>query len=294
VVKRAALGLVLVVVALAGWAWWRIGRLDVQQVRPGLWMLSGVGGNVGVLATDEGVVVVDTMTFVRQGEAILERIGRLTDERVMAILNTHYHLDHTHGNPAFMPGTKVIATARTLEHLKTRDAAFWRDEPARRLLPNLTFETQQELSIGGKTVRMIHPGRGHTDGDLVVLFVEDRVLHTGDLFSNGVYPNIDLEAGGTVRDWPATLDRVLALDFDTVIPGHGPISDRAGLVRFRDFMASLWTQTKAVADRHGTVDEALRTVDLARFGLGRLWFAPYLGRRFVIRRAWQEASAPPG
>jgi hypothetical protein len=81
VVKRVALGLVLVVVAVAGWAWWRIGRLDVQQVRPGLWMLSGVGGNVGVLATDEGVVVVDTMTFVRQGEAILERIGRLADQR---------------------------------------------------------------------------------------------------------------------------------------------------------------------------------------------------------------------
>ena len=123
---------------------------------------------------------------------------------------------------------------------------------------------------------------------------EDRVLHTGDLFSNGVYPNIDLEAGGSVRDWPATLDRVLTLDFDTVIPGHGPLSDRAGLVRFHDFMASLWTQTKAVADRHGTLDEALRTVDLGRFGLGRRWFAPYLDRRFVIRRAWQEASAPPG
>jgi glyoxylase-like metal-dependent hydrolase (beta-lactamase superfamily II) len=294
VLKQVLLVILLVVASFGAWAWWRVGRLDVEQVRPGIWMMSGVGGNVGVLATDEGVVVVDTMTFVRQGEAILARIGRLTDQRVMAVLNTHYHLDHTHGNPAFMPGTKVIATVKTLEHLKTRDADFWKDEPARRLLPNLVFDAQQELSIGGKTVRMVHPGRGHTDGDLVALFVEDRVLHTGDLFSNGVYPNIDLEAGGTVRDWPATLDRVLALDFDAVIPGHGPISDRAGLVRFRDFMTSLGTQAKAVADRHGSVDEALRVVDLERFALRRLWFAPYLSRSFVIRRAWEEASAAGG
>ena len=292
--KRILLVVLVVVGAFGAWAWWRVGRLDVEEVRPGLWMMSGVGGNVGVLVTDEGAVVVDTMTFVRQGGAILAEVHRRTGRRVMAVLNTHYHLDHTHGNPAFVPGTKVIATAKTLDHLKKLDGDFWRDEPASRLLPNLVFDTQQELSIGGKTVRMLHPGRGHTDGDLVVLFVEDRVLHTGDLFFNGFYPNVDLEAGGTVREWAATLDRVLALDFDKVIPGHGPVSDRAGIARFRDFVATLWTQTKAVVDRHGSLDEALRAVDVERFALRRLWFAPYLDRRFVIRRVWEEASAAGG
>jgi glyoxylase-like metal-dependent hydrolase (beta-lactamase superfamily II) len=289
--KRGGLALLVVVAGFAAFAWWRVGHLDVQQLRPDLWVLSGVGGNVGVFVSDEGVIVVDTMTFVRQGEAILDRIARLTDQRVMAVLNTHYHLDHTHGNPAFVPGTRVISTARTLAHLRERDAAFWRDTPARELLPNLTFETTQEISIGGRTVRLLHPGRGHTDGDLVVLFVEDRVLHTGDLFSNGVYPNIDLEAGGTVREWGDTLDRVLALDFDTVIPGHGPVSDRAGLVRFQRFIRSLWSQTSAVAARGGSLDDALRTVDLAEFALRPLWFAPYLNRGFVVRRAYQEATA---
>jgi glyoxylase-like metal-dependent hydrolase (beta-lactamase superfamily II) len=253
-------------------------------------MLSGIGGNVGVLVTDEGVLVVDTMTFVRQGEAIIERIRGFTHQRVLAILNTHYHRDHTHGNPAFFPGTKVIATARTLAHLTERDADYWRAEPARRLLPNLTFDTEQQITLGGKTVRIVHPGRGHTDGDLVVLFVEDGVLHAGDLFSNGVYPNIDLEAGGTVREWVATLDRVLALDFDTVIPGHGPLSDRAGLARFRTFVASLWEQTHGVAARGGSLADARRDVDLGRFGLRPLWFAPHLNRRFVIARAYEEAT----
>jgi glyoxylase-like metal-dependent hydrolase (beta-lactamase superfamily II) len=254
-------------------------------------MLSGIGGNVGVLVTDEGVIVVDTMTFVRQGGKILERIRGLTDRRVMAILNTHYHLDHTHGNPAFLEGTKVIATGRTLQHLRELDADFWRDPPASKLLPNQTFDSTLEITIGGKTVRLLHLGRGHTDGDLVVLFVEDRVLHTGDLFFNGYYPNIDLEAGGTVREWPATIERVLALDFDTVIPGHGPVSDREGFKRFQSFLASLWTQTKRVAERGGSLGDALGEVDLAPFGLRPIWFAPYLNRRFVIRRTWQEATA---
>jgi len=288
---RRIVGVLLLVVLVGGsWLWYRIGQIDVQRVTNDLYVLTGLGGNVGVLVTPAGVVVVDTMTFPRQGSAILRRIGQITDQPVTAILNTHYHQDHTHGNPAFTPGTRVIATEKTLEYLRTRDGAFWRDEPARELLPNETFAQTRDLEIGGKTVRATYFGRGHTGGDLVVLFVEDRVLQAGDLFFNGHYPNIDLEAGGSVREWSPTLDKVLGLDFDTVIPGHGPVSNRDGLRSFREFMTTLWTQTKTIVDRGGTLDDALRTVDIERFGLTRMWFAPYLDRGFVIRRAWQEAS----
>ena len=159
--------------------------------------------------------------------------------------------------------------------------------------PNYTFDGgTHELSIGGKTIRAYHTGRGHTDGDLVVLFVEDRVLLTGDLFVNGHYPNIDLEAGGSVREWPATMQKVLdlGLDFGPVIAGHGPVSDRAGYERFREFLASLWSQTEAVRARGGSLDDADREVDLSTFDLTPLWYVPYLNRSFVIRRAWEEAG----
>ena len=275
---------------VAAWGWQRVGHIDLERVRDDLWVLTGIGGNVGVLVTDEGPVVVDTMTFVRQGNVILQRLHELTPLPVATILNTHYHQDHTHGNPAFAPGTRVVSTAETRRHLLARDAAFWQDAPARDLLPGDTFAGTRELTVGGKTVRAYQLGRGHTDGDLVVLFVADRVLHTGDLFFNGYYPNIDLEAGGSVREWAPTLDRVLALDFDTVIPGHGPVTDREALRRFRSFMASLWEQTGAVAARGGSQADALATVDLERFGLRRLWLVGP-SRTLVIGRAWEEATA---
>jgi len=121
--------------------------------------------------------------------------------------------------------------------------------------------------------------------------VEDRVLQAGDLFFNGYWPNIDLEAGGSVREWPDAIGAALELPFDVVIPGHGTVSDRDGFRRFQELMATLWSQTKQVVDRGGTLADAYREVDLAEFGLGRLWYAPYLSRRFVIGRAFEEATA---
>ena len=107
------------------------------------------------------------------------------------IINTHYHSDHTHGNPGFPEGIRVVSTARTLQHLQNRDGDYWQEEAAG-LLPNETFRDIKVIRMGGKTVSMVHPGRGHTDGDLVVHFAEDNAIHAGDLFFNKYYPNIDL------------------------------------------------------------------------------------------------------
>jgi glyoxylase-like metal-dependent hydrolase (beta-lactamase superfamily II) len=173
----------------------------------------------------------------------------------------------------------------------TRDADFWEGDG--RKLPNTTFETRHEMNIGGKTIRAIYPGRGHTDGDLVVLFVEDRVLHAGDLFFNKRYPNIDLEAGGSVREWAATLDRVLELDFDRVIPGHGEATDRAGLRAFRDFMAELWEQGQRAAAAGWTLEKTLAMTRLELdegYDTMEIPLLLKLDRDFVVSRAWQEAS----
>ncbi len=229
--RRILIGLVAALIALAAvggiYIYQRATWLDPVRVTDDVHMIHGLGGNVGVLGTERGTVIVDTMTFRMQGERIRQLAEELGGGPVQAVINTHYHLDHTHGNPAFPAGMRVIATERTLELLRELDGDYWQGAAAE-LLPNETFAADHELRVGGKTIRSYYLGRGHTDGDLVVLFVEDRVLHTGDLMFNGRYPNIDLEAGGSVREWSATLDRVLELDCDAVIPGPGRDPEGAG------------------------------------------------------------------
>ena len=227
-----------------------------------------------------------------QGERIRATARELTGADTVLLINTHYHVDHTHGNPAFEPGIRVLSTERTLSHLKVLDAEFWSGDAAR-LLPNETFSDRQMLQIGGKTLQLVHPGRGHTDGDLVVLFTNEGVIHMGDLHFNGHYPNIDLEAGGTVQGWPATLDRVSPLRFDRVIPGHGPTTDRAGLQQFRAFMVQLGEIGRRAAAEgtslEGTVATDRLTEDAGYVPL-RMIIPIGLDREFVLRRTWEEAT----
>ena len=283
--------LIVLGVALGGIAvYQQIQDLEVVQVTDDIHVIYGLGSNVGILRTDDGAVVVDTMTFRSQGSRILEFSEELGGP-LQAVINTHYHFDHTHGNIAFPSGARFIATERTRAYLDHLDADYWVDAPG--TLPGETFLNEREISIGGKTLRLLHPGRGHTDGDLVVLFVEDKVLHTGDLFFNGRYPNIDLEAGGSVRDWVATIDRVLQLDFDRVIPGHGPVTDRDGLRAFQSFMRQLAEAGEQAVRRGWTLDQMQAEAELdkdAGYETMEIPLLMKLDRDFVLRRAWEEAT----
>lgn len=284
-------GVVLVAAFAAIYVYGRVSALELAQVTDDVHVIYGLGSNVGILRTDEGSVVVDTMTFQLQGREVRERARELAGP-VRMIVNTHYHLDHTHGNPAFASGLEVISTARTRAYLDAVDADYWQGDAAG-TLPNATFEGERTVRLGGKTIRLIHPGRGHTDGDLVALFVEDRVVHTGDLFFNGRYPNIDLEAGGSVREWSATIDRILDLDFDHVIPGHGPVTDANGLREFQRFIRQL-AAVGAQAQRGGRSladTQAGADVDAdAGYDVMAIPFVMRLDRDFVLRRAWEEAT----
>lgn len=270
----------------------KVMAFDTEQVTDDVSAIYGFGGNVGVLRTEHGVVIVDTLTFVSQGRRIRDLAERIGGGPTQAVINTHYHVDHTHGNPAFAVGTKVVSTQRTRDYLLFFDAKYWEGDAAG-TVPNETFDERHELRIGGKTIRLHHLGRGHTGGDLVVLFVEDRVIHTGDLFFNRRYPNIDLEAGGSVREWIDTIDRILAIDFDRVIPGHGLVTDREGLEAFQRFLQDLWTQASDAAAAGKTLRETLETVDLQYDDGYEVFSIPFvvkLDRDFVVRRAWEEAS----
>jgi len=288
-----AIGVVLLLAgAGAVHTYGRVMALEAEPVTDDVSVIYGFGGNVGVLGTQRGVVIVDSMTFVAQGRRIRELAQRIGGGPVQAIINSHYHADNTHGNPAFAAGTKVIATRRTRDYLMFFDPDYW-DGDAAGTVPNVTFDDRHELRIGGKTIRLYYLGRGHTGGDLVVLFKDDRVIHTGDLFFNRRYPNIDLEAGGSVLEWIATIDRILIIDFDRIIPGRGRVTDRAELQAFQRFLRDLWTQASEAAAAGKTLRETLASVELRHdegYESMSIPFVMKLDRDFVVRRAWEEAS----
>ena len=291
--QRALLLFVVVVAVFAVYLIIQVRQLDVEQITDDLHIIRGVGGNTSVLRTDQGAVVVDSMTFPMQGRLIRAKVEALTGQPVALLINTHYHLDHTHGHPGFYTGTSVVATERTLSHLKVLDTDFWEGDAAL-LLPNDTFSDRKQFQLGNKTVTVIHPGRGHTDGDLIVWFEEDNALALGDLFFNRHYPNIDLEAGGSVQAWPATLDNALALNAEIIIPGHGATTNQQGLRDFQRFMAELATLGKTAAENNESLEKMLTDSPLsADAGYEPITMAGIpigLNRKFVLRRAWEEAT----
>lgn len=290
-VTRVGLALVVIIIVFAAYLFTAVRSLEVEKLSDDLYVLFGMGGNVAVLNTADGTVIVDTMTFQMQGDRIKELAMELTGKPVIAVINSHYHLDHTHGNPAFDPGVRVVSTERTLHHLKQLDSEYFSDAP--HTLPNETFSGVHRLDFGDKHLQLVSLGLGHTDGDLVVVFEEEGVIHMGDLLFNGHYPNIDLEAGGSVKAWPATLERSLQLKFDRVIPGHGPVTDRAGIRQFQRFMAQLAQIGQASVDNGMSLEETLKTnllTEDAAYEEIKMVVPIGLDRPFVITRAWEEAN----
>ena len=200
----------------------------ISQVRDNIYMIrSAASGNITALVADDGVLLIDTK-FEREYDRYMELLRTVTDQPVRYVINTHMHPDHTGGN-ARLEGieAKIIATGNARRRLSVSQPTG---------LPSITFDDHVRLWFGGKPLDLYWLGRGHTDGDLVILMPEDGIVFTGDLFA-GYGPNIrliDYAGGGSLTEWPATLDRVLALEFDLVIPGHSGPTDRAMLQQYRD------------------------------------------------------------
>ncbi len=224
--------------------------LNVQKVTDHLWVImNNASGNVAVLPTAEGVLLVDDK-FEQDGPEILAKVKAISDKPIKYILNTHQHGDHTGGNAFMLKNTP----AEIVIQKNARANMVAGNQPG---LPQITFGSEAQVFIGGQEVSAHYMGRGHTNGDAVILFPSERVLHTGDLFVNGSAPFIDYSAKGSIVDWDKTLDRVLQLDFDIVIPGHGPVAKKADLVKWRDSIAELRSRAKT-ACAGGAADAAKR------------------------------------
>ena len=244
---RAAVAAALL--AIAGWTAFLLGQQPsgdpfstaIRQVKPGLYVIPGydgqvTGGNTAVRVTSEGVVIVDDR-FPPASNEIVPKVKSVTPQPIKYVLSTHSHNDHTGGHPQF------IATAEIIAHANNR-ANMVRNKQA--APPRIVFNDRAEVFLGGAEIQMFYFGRGHTNGDAVIYFPDLKTVHTGDLVLWGkrtdnsiLTPFSDSDNGGSLIEWIPTLDKLLAIDFDTAIPGHGPVLTKNDVQAFREKMATL-------------------------------------------------------
>jgi glyoxylase-like metal-dependent hydrolase (beta-lactamase superfamily II) len=203
-------------------------ELTIERVKDGLYAIFGPGGNVGVRVTSEGVILVDDK-FPQNFAEIQRLVGTVTDLPVRYVLNTHHHGDHSGGNAQYLPLAEIIA------HQNARDNMVRGNQDG---LPRVVFTDQTAIYLGGVEVRAYHMGTGHTNGDAVIYFPDLRTVHGGDLL-HGTAPFIDYGNGGSSEGWVATMNNILALPFDTAIPGHGAVMDRDDVTAFRNQMEAV-------------------------------------------------------
>jgi cyclase len=203
-------------------------ELKIEQVADDLYMIqSSASGNITVFTSDESVLLVDSK-FANENARAMELLRTVTDLPVKYVVNTHMHGDHTGGNIAFQAlGADIVATENARKRMAETQAMG---------LPSITFDDHLRFYFGGRVMDFYWLGRGHTDGDLVIHLPEERLVLTGDLFAGGdpFVRLIDYNGGGSLAEWSGTLEKVLALDFDRVIPGHSELTDRARLQGYLD------------------------------------------------------------
>jgi len=235
-------------------------QLTLNKVKDDLYEIEGDGGNVAVYVTGEGVILIDDK-FEQDHAGIVEKVKSVTSQPIKYVINTHHHSDHSGGNVKFVGAAEIISTANARANIVEHKQP---GAPANMTPAGVVFDKQCSVFLGGKEVRAEYFGRGHTNGDAVIYFPALRTLHTGDLMA-GNTPLIDYTGGGSVVEWTKTLDGALKLDFDTVIPGHGKVTDKAGLLTYRNGVEKLRNRAAGLI-REGKSQEEIGKVMAAEFG----------------------------
>lgn len=237
-------------------------KINSQSVNGSTYMLTGAGGNIGVSAGEDGILIIDDQ-FAPLADKIAQALSDIAEQPTKYVINTHYHGDHTGSNAYF----KEVQDSTIFAHDNVRKRLKANKAHTHAALPVVTYGQGLTFHFNDDTIKVIHLPAGHTDSDSVVYFEKANVLHAGDLFFQGRFPYIDLEGGGTVSGYISNVATVLEMiDSDTkIIPGHGKLADKSA---YQASLEMMQQTAKYVADKKS--DGASLAVVL-KDGLDKRW-----------------------
>ena len=256
-------------------------EVNVTPVGGAVHMLEGAGGNLGVSAGEDGVLIIDDQ-FDWIAPKIRAALSKLGSGKPKFILNTHWHGDHTGGNKVFGADGTIVAHENVRQRLESGGSVLGRDAPPapRVALPVITFDEELSVHFNGERIRAHHMPRAHTDGDIVIFFTKSNVVHMGDTFFAERFPFVDLGSGGSVPGLIAGIEGVLPQipKSAAIIPGHGPVSTIDGL---KTYLAMLKKTAAIVKDG---MDAGMSKEEIVAKGLGEKWKG--WGSGFIDEERW--------
>ena len=246
-------------------------KITTLPLRGNVSVLMGSGGNIAVLTGKSGKVIVDSGYMTSQPQ-ISAALTALSADPVTHLINTHWHFDHTDGNEwMHVVGAKILAHENTLKRLSTPQNivafhAIFPPAPAA-ALPTETFTDTKTLFLDDVSLRLSHYLPAHTDSDISIYFAQPDVLHTGDTWFNGVYPFIDYSTGGSIDGMIHAANRNLQITTrDTmIIPGHGPVGNKAQLAGYRDVLVYSRDAVATLKKQGKSLDEVVAAKPLAKY-----------------------------
>jgi glyoxylase-like metal-dependent hydrolase (beta-lactamase superfamily II) len=246
-------------------------EIKTTKLSDTVWMLVGSGGNLALSAGPDLTFLVDDQ-FAPLAEKIKAAVAAVTPKPVTFVFNTHWHFDHTGGNESFgKSGSIIVAhdnSRRRMDSVQLIEFLGMKTQPSpKAALPVITFSADTTFHLNGEEIHAYHAPRAHTDGDSIVLFRGSNVVHMGDIYFNGMYPFIDTSSGGTPDGVIAACDRVIALadDATKIIPGHGPLSNKAELKAYRDMLAAVSGRIKQLLKDGKKLEEIVEAKPTADF-----------------------------
>lgn len=248
-------------------------EIKVTKAREQVYMLEGSGGNIGVLATESGLLLVDDQ-FAPLAKKIEAAMNGIAKNELKYVVNTHFHGDHTGSNSYFSHKAPIFAHQNVRERLSNQ-------EPEKQVaLPVVTYEQGVSIYLAEEKIQLSHFPNAHTDGDTIVYFTKANVLHTGDLFFELGFPYVDLKNGGTVKGYLSAVNTIIASmpDNIVIIPGHGKLTNKK---RYQEFASMIDYSIKRVAQ---FLAEGKSEAEILALGIGKDY--QQWSWRFITEEKW--------